>query len=138
MRQRHLPLLLIPILSFSTCLLVAKKKPKASHEMDEQKRSLHALNRLTFGPRPGEVERVAAMGVDKWIDQQLHPERIDDQSAEARLAGFATLRMSTQEMVEKFPPPQVVKQVAEGKKDLPRDPKERAIYESQVDAYRDR
>ena len=41
-------------------------------------------------------------------------------------------------MVEKFPPPQVVKQVAEGKKNMPRDPKERAIYESQVDAYRDR
>ncbi|HYA95018.1 MAG TPA: DUF1800 family protein [Terriglobales bacterium] len=139
MRQRYLALLLIPILGLSAAILVsAKKKPAPTHEMDEQKRALHALNRLTFGPRPGEVERVAAMGVDKWIDQQLHPERIDNQAAEARLAGFATLRMSTQEMVEKFPPPQVVKQVAEGKKDLPRDPKERAIYESQVDAYRDR
>ena len=46
--------------------------------MDDQKRALHALNRLTFGPRPGDVERVTAIGVDKWIDQQLHPEKIDD------------------------------------------------------------
>jgi uncharacterized protein (DUF1800 family) len=38
----------------------------------------HALNRLAFGPRPGEVERVAKMGVDRWIEQQLHPESITD------------------------------------------------------------
>jgi len=139
MRQRNLAVLLILILGLSASVLVsAKKKPAWSREMDEQKRALHALNRLTFGPRPGEVERVAAMGVDKWIDQQLHPDRIDDQLAEARLGGFTTLRMSTQEMVEKFPPPQVVKEVAEGNKSMPRDPKERAIYESQVEAYRDR
>src|SRR5580658_2922473 len=37
---------------------------------------LHALNRLTFGPRPGDIEAVKAMGLSKWIDLQLHPERI--------------------------------------------------------------
>ena len=136
MRPRHLVLLII--LALSACALVAaKKKPPVSHE-DEQKRALHALNRLSFGPRPGEVDRVAAMGVDKWIDQQLHPDKIDDHAVEARLAGFTTLRMDTRQMVEKFPPPQVVKQVAEGKQGMPRDAKERAIYESQVDAYRDK
>ncbi|HVP52713.1 MAG TPA: DUF1800 domain-containing protein [Terriglobales bacterium] len=139
LQRKHLVLLTACCLCLSASVAVsAKKKPAISREMDEQKRARHALNRLTFGPRPGEVERVAALGVDKWIDQQLHPERIDDRAIEARLAGFTTLRMSTREMIEKFPPPQVVKQVAEGKKDLPRDPKERAIYESQVDAYRDR
>ncbi len=136
MRSRHLALLLI--LGLSACVLVAaKKKPPVSHE-DEQKRALHALNRLSFGPRPGEVDRVAAMGVDKWIDLQLHPDKIDDHAVEARLAGFTTLRMDTRQMIEKFPPPQVVKQVAEGKQGMPRDAKERAIYESQVDAYRDK
>jgi uncharacterized protein (DUF1800 family) len=139
MRPKHPALLLIVILGLSASVVVsAKKKPAAPHQMDEQKRALHALNRLTFGPRPGEVERVAAIGVDKWIEQQLHPERIDDHALEARLAGFSTLKMSTLEMIEKFPPPQVVKQVAEGKKSMPRDPKERAVYESQVAAYRDR
>jgi len=137
--QKHLVPLTVLCLGLSASVLVsAKKKPAASHVLDEQKRALHALNRLTFGPRAGEVERVAAIGVDKWIEQQLHPEKIEDHAVEARLAGFTTLRMSTREMIEKFPPPQVVKQVAEGKKSMPRDPKERAIYESQVDAYRDR
>ena len=137
--RKPLIVLIALCLCLSASILVgAKKKPATSPAMDEHKRALQALNRLTFGPRPGEVEQVAAMGVDKWIEQQLHPERIDDHAAEARLAGFTTLRMSTAEMIEKFPPPQVVKQVAEGKKNMPRDPKERAIYESQVDAYRDR
>src|SRR4051812_30388007 len=45
----------------------------------------HALNRLTFGVRPGDVDRVRAMGLQEWIDQQLHPAKIDDHAAEAVL-----------------------------------------------------
>ena len=41
------------------------------------------LNRLTFGARPGDAEKVRAMGIDKWIDLQLHPERISDPAADA-------------------------------------------------------
>ena len=53
--------------------------------MDGQKRAIHALNRLTFGPRPGDVERVTQMGVDQWIDLELHPDKIDDSALDARL-----------------------------------------------------
>ena len=49
---------------------------------DEQ--ILHALNRLAFGPRPGDVQKVRAMGLDQWIEQQLHPERIDAVASVAR------------------------------------------------------
>ena len=45
----------------------------------------HVLNRLTFGPRSGDVDRVRQMGLAAWLDQQLHPARIDDHAAEARL-----------------------------------------------------
>ncbi|HVG24445.1 MAG TPA: DUF1800 domain-containing protein [Thermoanaerobaculia bacterium] len=54
----------------------------------ERQRAEHALNRLAFGARPGDVERVARMGVDRWIEQQLHPERIDDRAVEARVARY--------------------------------------------------
>ena len=47
---------------------------------------VHALNRLTYGPRPGDVERVKAMGLQKWIDLQLTPARIDNGALEARAA----------------------------------------------------
>src|SRR6185295_17897306 len=49
----------------------------------------HVLNRLTFGARPGDLDRVQAMGLAAWIDQQLHPSRIDDQTADARLPQLA-------------------------------------------------
>jgi uncharacterized protein (DUF1800 family) len=111
------------------------KKAAAVPQMDERQRAIHALNRLTFGPRPGDVDRVAAMGVNKWIEQQLHPEKIDDSALEARLEPLRTLRMDARQLVENFPPPQVIKQVAEGKKSMPSDKAERAIYETQVEKY---
>jgi uncharacterized protein (DUF1800 family) len=100
--------------------------------MDDDKRMVHALNRLTFGVRPGDVERVRAMGLDKWFEQQLHPERIDDSAMEARLAPFRTLKMSTREMVENFPPPQILKQVENGRMNMPSDQAKRAIYQSRI------
>ncbi len=106
--------------------------------MDEHTRAVHALNRLTFGPRPGDVNRVAQIGVDKWIELQLHREKIDDSGLEARLAPFRTLRMDTREIVENFPNNQIIRQVAEGKAPMPRDPTRRAIYEAQVLRYEDR
>jgi uncharacterized protein (DUF1800 family) len=51
---------------------------------------LHALNRLAFGPRPGDVQKVRAMGLDQWIEQQLHPERIDDSAFERKLPRYST------------------------------------------------
>ncbi len=110
-----------------------KRTAPVSTQMDEHKRALHALQRLTFGPRPGDVERVAAMGVDKWIDLQLHPDRIDDHALEARLAPFRTLHMDTREIVENFPPPQVIKAVLDGKRPMPSDPVKRAVYQAQID-----
>jgi Uncharacterized protein conserved in bacteria len=59
--------------------------------LTEEQKIVHALNRLGFGPRPGDVERVRAMGLNRYIEQQLHPERIDDRAVEAKLAGFDML-----------------------------------------------
>jgi len=84
---------------------IGKKSTKSPGQMDEQKRAIHALNRLTFGSRPCDVQQVLALGVDQWIDLELHPERIDNHALDARLEQFRTLRMSTKEMVENFPPP---------------------------------
>jgi hypothetical protein len=80
--RKFASLLLVAALIAPAALLAKKEKSPAAG-MDEQKRVLHALNRRTFGPRPGEVQRVMAMGVDKWIDLQLHPEKIDDARLEA-------------------------------------------------------
>src|ERR1035438_891607 len=113
--------------------LLAKKKDKAGDDgPNEQKRAVQALNRLTFGPRPGDIQQVTAMGVDRWIDLQLHPEKIPDNAIEARLAPFRTLRMSSKEIVEEFPDNQMIKQYMDGKKSMPSDPAKRAVIEVQI------
>jgi len=68
---------------------------------------LHALNRLGFGPRPSDLERVKQVGLQKWIDQQLHPEMIDDSALDGRLTRFSTLKMSSAKLLDEFPQPQV-------------------------------
>ena len=56
--------------------------------VNDRQRAEHALDRLAFGAKPGDVERVMKIGVEQWIEQQLHPERIDDRAVEARLASM--------------------------------------------------
>ena len=64
--------------------------------------SLHALNRLAYGPRPGEVDRVATAGVMVWIEQQLTPERIADDALRAREKQFALLRYDADELAARY------------------------------------
>ena len=74
-------------------------------ELTEDQAILHALNRLGYGPRPGDIERVRQMGLEKWIDQQLHPESIDDSALDRRLEKYPTLTMSSKDLLNEFPPP---------------------------------
>ena len=76
-------------------------------ELNEDEAILHALNRLAYGPRPGDVERVRQMGLEKWIDQQLNPQSIPDAEMTARLEHFPTLKMTTASLLKEFPPPNV-------------------------------
>jgi uncharacterized protein (DUF1800 family) len=71
----------------------------------------HALNRLAYGPRPGDVEGIKQMGLAKWIDQQLNPKSIDDRKMEARLTVYPTLAMSNAQLMAEYPnPKQAAKQ----------------------------
>ncbi len=72
-------------------------------ELSEDEAILHALNRLAYGPRPGDVERVRQMGLAKWIEQQLNPNSIDDKAVEARLGNYPTLKMSSARLMEEYP-----------------------------------
>jgi uncharacterized protein (DUF1800 family) len=74
-------------------------------ELSADEAILHALNRLAYGPRPGDIERVRQMGLAKWIDQQLNPSSIDDKAVQARLESFPTLRMSSAKLLAEYPQP---------------------------------
>jgi uncharacterized protein (DUF1800 family) len=75
--------------------------------LSEDQAIVHALNRLGYGPRPGDVQRIKTMGLAKWIDRQLHPESLNDSALEARLSRFPTLSMSSEDLLQKFPRPAV-------------------------------
>jgi uncharacterized protein (DUF1800 family) len=91
---------------------------------------VHALNRLTFGPRPQDLEQVAKMGLKKWIDLQLHPDRIaENPLLQEKLAPLDTLRMTPTELARNYPPPQLIKAMVEGKVPYPRDPEQRMMVE---------
>ncbi len=75
-------------------------------DLSEDEAILHALNRLAFGPRPGDLERVRQMGLERWIRQQLDPESLPDDPVSRRLEPLTTLRMSPAELLERYPSPQ--------------------------------
>jgi hypothetical protein len=81
--------LIAPLLVVAGCASVSPR-PAASTSIERlsaTERVAHVLSRLTFGPRSGDAERVAAMGVDRWIDRQLQPETIPDSALAVALAG---------------------------------------------------
>ena len=128
-------LLCLSVASIAPQLLAKKKDASSDSGPDAQKRAVHALNRLTFGPRPGDVQQVMAMGVDHWIDLQLHPDKISDDALQARLEPLRTLHMNSRQLAENFPDNQMIKQVYDGKRPMPSDPVQRAIYQVQIARY---
>src|SRR6266851_6565965 len=81
-------------------------------ELSADEAILHALNRLAYGPRPGDAERLRQMGLAKWIEQQLNPNSINDQAVEARLENYPTLRMSTAKLIDEYPQPKQAEKLA--------------------------
>jgi uncharacterized protein (DUF1800 family) len=66
---------------------------------------VHVLRRVTYGPRPGDVERVTAIGLSAWLERQLQPELIDDRAVEQSLATLPTLTMSIADLQRAYPRP---------------------------------
>jgi uncharacterized protein (DUF1800 family) len=89
-----------------TIFLLASPLPAQARldhrELAADQQIIHALNRLTFGARPGDVQKVRAIGLDKWVDQQLHPERIDDSSLESFLSHYSILNQDQNDLLRDF------------------------------------
>ena len=115
----------------------AKKKrpaPEAA-QIQGDARVLQALNRLTFGPRPGDVAAVKQIGLDRWFEEQLHPAEIDDSALEARLAMYPAMKFQQAELLRRYPSPQMLRQMVQMKMPLPTDQVERTIYRVELARY---
>jgi uncharacterized protein (DUF1800 family) len=124
------------------------KAPKAADEakiqaklfqkkLSKDDQILHALDRLTFGPRPGDVEHVKKIGLKKWIFQQLHPDRMDENPVlEAQLQALESLRMTPLEALQHYPSQQMIRAIANGKQPMPEDLLLRASVERLITRYK--
>lgn len=81
-----------------------------TQKLSAGQKAFHLLNRITFGPRPGDVERVMKTGWEKFLDEQLHPERISDPLAEQKLQALPSISMSAEKLASTYPPGQVINQ----------------------------
>lgn len=82
-----------------------------SKKLTEDQKIVHVLNRLGFGARPGDVEKVKSIGLKKYIDQQLNPSSINDNFAESKLRNFEVLKLSNDELFSKYPAAQAFQQL---------------------------
>src|SRR5215471_1187589 len=99
-------------LSFVLLALPIATASSAPRTLTEQEKVMHVLNRLAFGPRPGDVARVQQMGIRQYIEQQLHPEQIDDSAVDRQISQLSSIRMKTTELMARYPDPQQVAQRA--------------------------
>ena len=100
---------------------------------------LQALNRLTYGPRPGDVQHLKTLGLKKWIDLQLHPESLPENPILAeKLKTLDTLNMSGTELVQNYPTPQIARQMILGQVPFPSDPGRKLMLTKMVEKYEKR
>ena len=106
-------------------------------KLTKDQQIVHALDRLTFGPKPADIARVKKMGLKKWLDLQLHPERIpENPDLEAKLQPLESLRMTPMEASQHYPAPQMIRAIAAGRQPLPDDPVLRASIQRLIVRYK--
>lgn len=98
-----------PVFAFGT-----DGKAKKGKALTEDQKILHVLNRLGFGARPGDVERVKALGLQKYIEQQLDPNSISDSIADLKVKNLEIFNMTTAEVFAKYPNPGALLRQLEG------------------------
>lgn len=96
---------------------------------------LLVLDRFTYGPLPGDMEALRAMGLQAWFNQQLSPEKVDDTDLDRRLDAFPAMRLPLQELMADFPNRQVVRKEANGRIEQPAGRIEAAIYRDAEERY---
>ncbi|MGA2536133.1 MAG: DUF1800 domain-containing protein [Terracidiphilus sp.] len=116
----------------------ARRQPYQAGQLQGDERILHALNRFTFGTRPGDLEAVRSTGLETWFAQQLHPDTIDNSTLEAHLADFPAMQRSPQDLLYRLPSNGIIRQAVDGKVPIPASGAEGAIYRNEIARYENR
>lgn len=107
--QKISAFLMIAVLLFPTLTLANNKEEKSKkNSLTEEQKIIHILNRLGFGVRQSDVEKVKSIGINKYIEQQLNPALLDDSITDAKVKNLNVLKMSNEELFAKYPNPGAV------------------------------
>jgi uncharacterized protein (DUF1800 family) len=114
--------------------------PRFDKKLSAEQRTLHALQRLTFGPTQADLDEIRRIGVSRWVDRQLHPESIpEDPALVERLKVYESLRLSSRELAVQYPPPQVLRNlVKNGRLQAIQDPVLRQRLERFAERFQNR
>src|SRR5580704_10967310 len=114
----------------------APEEPAIAQMTPDQK-IVFALNRLAYGPRPGEIEAIKKFGLDRWIEFQLHPDTIQENPLlVTKLQPLDTLMLPASVMIESYPNPQLIRAMVDGRAAFPEDPLTRMMIRRQVERYK--
>ena len=137
--EKVISTILVGLLSLPAFPKPVTQKQNFQSKIAKDLESVHLLNRLTFGPRPGDIQTINKLGTKKWIDLQLHPERIEESpELAARLEPLESLRLANSELTRKYPPPQMVVAYATGRYPVPTDPEERQMLQRLAERYKNK
>ena len=98
------PFSVVAVVMASALSVSTSAAERFDQKLPADKHALHALNWLTFGARAADLAEVKRLGIEKWIDLQLHPERIpENPDLAARINALTTLQLATWQILEKYP-----------------------------------
>jgi len=143
--QSAIAAVLILPLSISPAFLAAES-PSAvenhpastSAPLKGDEKLLLVLNRFTYGPRPGDLDRLRAIGLQAWFDRQLAPQKIDDSALDTKLAGYPAMQLSLKDLMERYPNQQVIRKMMNGQTERPGGEAEKAIYADSIARYKEK
>jgi len=116
----------------------ARAASPASARLTGDEKLLQVLNRFTYGPRPGDLEHIRAIGLQAWFNEQFAPKTIDDSALDRRLADYSAIQLPLKKLMEMYPNQQVLRKVMNGQEGRPGGEVEKAIYNDSIARYKEK
>jgi len=105
-------------------------------QIPKDQRLMLVLDRFTYGPRPGDLQRLRTMGLQAWFNQQLNPSTIDDSALEARLAAYPAMQLPLDKLMELYPNNEQIRASLDHRAGVPGGDAAHAIYHDQQEQYK--
>jgi len=132
------PLAVAPVTLPAETPAAVEGRPPASLPLKGDDKLLLVLDRFTYGPRPGDLERLRAIGIQAWFDEQLVPRKIDDSALDRKLADYPAMQLPLNELMERYPNQQVIRKMMNGQTARPGGEAEKAIYADSIARYKEK